>query len=57
MALKRVHIGFSSAQFKLLEKLAVKLGLDKTNTIRYCVARVAELEAIPRDKPGRSGAA
>jgi hypothetical protein len=45
MALKRVHIGFSPSQFKTLEKLAAKLGLDKTNTIRYCVSRIAEQEA------------
>jgi predicted transcriptional regulator len=54
MALKRVHIGFTAPQFKMLEKLAAKLGLDKTNTIRYCVARVAEQEAISKDRAGRS---
>lgn len=46
MALRRVHIGFAPAQFKLLEKLARKLGLDKTNTVRYCVARIAEQEVL-----------
>lgn len=50
MALKRVHIGFTATQFKLLERLAAKLGLDKTNTIRYCVSRVAEQEAVSKDR-------
>lgn len=46
MALKRLHISLSANQFRLLEKLALKLGLDKSSTISYCVARVAEQEAI-----------
>lgn len=48
MALKRLQVGLSSAQLKLLEKLAVKLGLDKTNTLRYCLNRVAEQEGLTR---------
>ena len=46
MALKRMHVGLTVAQVKVLEKLAMKLGLDKTSTIRYCVARIAEQEGI-----------
>jgi len=49
MALKRMHIGFSPAQMKVLEKLALKPGLDKTNVIRYCVARVAEQEGVTKE--------
>ena len=46
MALKRLHVGLTIPQLKQLQKLAVKLGLDKTSTIRYCVARIAEQEGI-----------
>ena len=46
MALKRMHLGFSPAQFKILGNLSDKLGLDKTNTLRYCVARIAEQEGV-----------
>jgi hypothetical protein len=53
MAIKRIHIGVSPAQLKILEKLSIKLGLDITNTIRYCVSRIAEQENISRDKLGR----
>jgi len=45
---KRVHLRFSAAQHKLLERLAAKLSLDKSNTIRYCVARVAEQEGLSK---------
>jgi len=50
MAQKRLQVGFTVPQHKLLEKLAAKLGLDKNNTIRYCVARIAEQELAPRDR-------
>lgn len=50
MAVKKVNIGLHPAQFKLLEKLAAKLGLDKTNTIRYCINRVAEQEMSGGDR-------
>jgi hypothetical protein len=55
MAIKRIHIGVSPAQLKVLEKLSTKLGLDITNTIRYCVSRIADQETIVRDRPGRTG--
>ena len=29
-----------------LNKLAVKLGLDRTNAVRYCIARVLEIKGI-----------
>jgi hypothetical protein len=57
MAIKRIHIGVSPAQLRILEKLSTKLGLDITNTIRYCVSRIAEQENIGRDRPGRTGGA
>jgi hypothetical protein len=56
MTMKRVHLALSPAQLKLLERLSAKLGLDKTNTMRYCINRVAEQEEIGRERPGRSGA-
>jgi hypothetical protein len=46
MSLKKFHVGLSAAQMKVLEKLAAKLGLDKTSTVRYCIARIAEQEGI-----------
>ena len=52
MALTRIHVGLTSQQVKILEKLTQKLGLDKTNTIRYCVMRVAEQESIDRGRTG-----
>ena len=57
MALKRIQVGFAPAQLRVLEKLSAKLGLDITNTIRYCVSRIAEQESIGRDRPGRTGGA
>jgi hypothetical protein len=46
MSLKKFHVGLSAAQMKVLEKLAAKLGLDKTSTVRYCIARIAEQEGV-----------
>jgi hypothetical protein len=46
MPLKKIHFGLTAAQAKVLERLAAKLGLDKTNTMRYCLARTAEQEGI-----------
>jgi hypothetical protein len=51
MAIKRIHIGLTPAQLRILEKLNGKLGLDTTNTIRYCVTRIAEQEGVLRDQP------
>jgi hypothetical protein len=46
MTMKRVHVGFTPVQMRLLKSLAAKLGLDLNNTIRYCISRVAEQESI-----------
>jgi hypothetical protein len=51
MGMKRIHVGFSPAQHKALEKLAAKWGLDVTNTIRHCVARVLDQELDTKDRP------
>jgi len=51
MKAKRINLGLSVAQYKALEKLAVKFGLDITNTIRHCLARVMEQELDPKDRP------
>jgi hypothetical protein len=53
MAYKRVHISLTPAQFRILEKLQAKLGLDTTNTIRYCVARIAEQENLLHERSGK----
>lgn len=49
MAIKRIHIGLTPAQLKILEKLNARLGLDTTNTIRYCVWRIAEQEGVLKE--------
>lgn len=51
MALIRIHIGLSEAQLKAVDRLALKLGLDRTNAIRYCIARTVETEDA-RQPPG-----
>jgi hypothetical protein len=51
MALKRVHIGFTETQIAVLEKLALKWGLDLTNTVRHCVMLIADKENIPIEVP------
>lgn len=56
MAIRRIHIGLTPAQLRILEKLSGKLGLDTTNTIRYCVWRIAEQEGVLEDTaPERRG--
>jgi hypothetical protein len=49
MAVKRIHIGLTPAQLRILDRLNRKLGLDTTNTIRYCVSRIAEQEGLLDD--------
>jgi len=51
MALTRVHIGLTAAQLKALDKFAQKLGLDRTNAIRYCISRTLEAEENPARVP------
>jgi hypothetical protein len=46
MAPKKYHLSLYAPQQKLLERLAVKWGLDITNTMRHCIARIAEQEGI-----------
>jgi len=46
MVLKHLNLGLTAAQLRRLDKLAQKLGLDRTNTIRYCISKAAELEGI-----------
>lgn len=36
----------SPAQHKTVEKLAAKLGIDKTNIIRLAITRLAEAEGV-----------
>lgn len=43
---ERIHVGLTAAQVRLLDKLAAKLGLNRTNTLRYCIAKIADLEKI-----------
>lgn len=53
MPLKRIPLRLTEAQYKALEKLAAKFGLDITNTIRHCIARVIDQELEPKDRPHR----
>jgi antitoxin component of RelBE/YafQ-DinJ toxin-antitoxin module len=46
----------SAAQMKMLEKLAAKLGLDKTSAVRYCITRIAEQEGLMADHATERGA-
>jgi len=46
MALTRLQLGLSAAHLRQLDRLSVKLGLDRTNTLRYCISRVSELEGL-----------
>ena len=50
MALKRIHVALSAAQIKNLDKLAAKIGLDRTNAVRYCIARITEVELSDRER-------
>jgi antitoxin component of RelBE/YafQ-DinJ toxin-antitoxin module len=52
MALKRIHLTLPPAHLRRLDKLAEKLGLDRSNALRYCIARTADLEGIPAEKRG-----
>lgn len=57
MALKRYNISFHPPQQKLLDRLAAKWGLDITNTMRHCLARVAEQEGLTAEAPKSEGLA
>jgi hypothetical protein len=46
MALIRINLGLTPAQLRRLDKLAEKYQLDRTNTLRLCIAKTAELEKI-----------
>ena len=52
MAMKRIPLNLNEAQLRGIDKLAEKLGLDRTNAIRYCIARTLEAEniALKRDR-------
>lgn len=50
MALKRIHLTLAPASLRRLDKLAAKLGLDRSNALRYCIARTADAEGVESDK-------
>lgn len=50
MTLARIHLSLTPAQLRRLDKLAEKLGLDRSNALRYCIARTSEAEGIPGEK-------
>ena len=52
MALQRIHLSLEPAQLRRLDRLAARLGLDRSNALRYCIARIAEQEGIPAEKRG-----
>lgn len=46
MIIKAINFRLTAAQLRQLDKLAKKLNLDRTNTLRYCIAKTAEIEKI-----------
>jgi antitoxin component of RelBE/YafQ-DinJ toxin-antitoxin module len=50
MALERIHLSLEPAHLRRLDRLAAKLGLDRSNALRYCIARAADAEGIPPEK-------
>jgi hypothetical protein len=46
MAFKRINLALSTAQMKSLDQLADKLGLDRTNAIRFCIAHTCEMQRL-----------
>ena len=46
MSTRTIHIRLSTAHLRLLDKLSIKTGLDRTNVIRLAVARLAESEGV-----------
>jgi len=50
MASRRINFAMAPAMLKNLDKLALKIGLDRTNAIRYCIARTCEIELAVASK-------
>ena len=46
MILKNINLGLTADQIRKLDKLARKLDMNRTDAIRYCIMRTAELEGI-----------
>ena len=46
MVVKNINLALTASVLRKLEKLQAKLELDRSSTIRYCIARVAEQEGI-----------
>ena len=57
MTMKKYYVGLSPSQERVLANLAAKLGLDKSNTLRYCLARIAEQEQVSAERSRKSGSA
>jgi hypothetical protein len=54
MALTRVHVGFTPAQMKVLDRLTKKLMLDRNSVIRLALSKLDESEsAKPYSASGR----
>jgi hypothetical protein len=49
----RINLMLTPALLSQLDRLAKRIGLDRTNTIRYCIARTFEAEAVPTITPPR----
>lgn len=46
MALTRLNLGLTPSQLRRLDKIARKLDMDRTNALRYCIAKTAEVENV-----------
>jgi hypothetical protein len=50
MPWKRVPLNLPLPLLKVLDTLADKYAMDRNNTIRWCISRVAELEGIKKER-------
>jgi hypothetical protein len=46
MGTKRINLVLTAGMARNLDKLGAKIGIDRTNTMRYCIARTLEVEGI-----------
>jgi len=46
MIVKRINLGLTAEQARKLDKLALKLDMNRTDAIRYCINRTAETEDV-----------
>lgn len=45
MTHERINLALTPAMLRQLDQLAKRIGLDRTNAIRYCIARTYDAES------------